>query len=842
MEPYAPNSRIQELEECVPSLVGAERMRALAELAWFLRERDTRRARALAIEAASMASGSDADGTRAWIALTLAECALLFREAEAARENADAALAAFASVGDPLGIGLAARVRGRVARLLHEEDLVPADVFALDSAESRARDDPAARCTTAFALAQRQLRDGDFESAAAQLASVSIEALTLGMDELALESELANARILGAFHDVDGALALALPVVEQARARGWRGLLATATASVCEWLIAAGEPGHAMELLVEARASLAAPACGQVEPTLERLMGEAQLALGQADAARQTLHAAEALLRSRERLAEAARVMAVRARAMPAGDVEDALGAASHALRLARESRSREAEMEALATLGRLHAARPGGERTARCAVAFLRHAAEIADELDDCVSRESYLQELAAVHEAAGDLALALAAQKHACAESHRIAARREREQSLASRARRARERETLRHENGAALRDGEHRQAAEARRAHAELDRLRAAAELIAESRDTATLVERLEAEARAVAAAECVALFVLDDGGRNVARHARTSGRAVPVREVAMGDLESYAARAARERRELLVEFESAAQAGATELRDFSSLWFAPVCAGESVLGVLTVQSRRSHAFGERERLVFRALCGHAGAALSRARLEADLRVQRELRIETEERLHRLATSDALTALATRPHFFSLARERLERARRGGGPCGLIIGDVDAFKAINDIHGHAAGDRVLASVAATIAVHLRGDDVAGRIGGEEFTILLPGATLEATVAAAERMRQAIEGHAVVHDGRVAHVTLSFGCTAVADAAADLPDQPVAATLERLMREADGALYEAQGTGGNRTIAWPAYQALRALRSAGPGETLAPGPQSFA
>jgi diguanylate cyclase (GGDEF)-like protein len=398
------------------------------------------------------------------------------------------------------------------------------------------------------------------------------------------------------------------------------------------------------------------------------------------------------------------------------------------------------------------------------------------------------------------------------------------------------------LRHESGAALRDGEHRQAAEARRAHAELDRMRAAAELLTESRDTATLVERLEREACSAAVADYVALFVFDDGGRVVTRHARTSGRAVPVREVALSDLESYAARAARERRELLVEFESAAGAGATESRDFSSLWFAPVCSAESVLGVLTVQSRRTRAFGERESMVFRALCGHAAAALSRARLQSELRAQRELRIETEERLHRLATTDALTALATRPHFFSLARERLERARRNGGPCGLIIGDVDAFKAINDIHGHAAGDRVLASVAATIAGHLREDDVAGRIGGEEFAILLPGATLEATVAAAERMRHAIEDHAVVHDGRVAHVSLSFGCTAVADAAAELPDQPVAAPLERLVREADGALYEAQGTGGNRTIAWPAYQALRALRSAGPGETLAHGPQSFA
>jgi diguanylate cyclase (GGDEF)-like protein len=283
---------------------------------------------------------------------------------------------------------------------------------------------------------------------------------------------------------------------------------------------------------------------------------------------------------------------------------------------------------------------------------------------------------------------------------------------------------------------------------------------------------------------------------------------------------------------------VELESV-RPGVGELRDFATLWFGPVICGDDVLGVLTLQSRVPRAYGEREKLAFRGLCGHAAIALENARLREALREQRELRIETEERMRRLASVDALTGLATRAHFFAMARERLERARRDGGPCGVIIADVDAFKAVNDVHGHAAGDRVLAALAATIARHLHGDDLAGRIGAEEFAVLLPGATLEATVAAAERMRIATESQVIPHDAAPLMVTMSFGCTAIADVDSAMGAKPAAETIERMVRDADAALYEAQGTGGNRAIAWPAYEALRDMRL---GAALARDPQSFA
>lgn len=857
MEYHAGHDRVAHLEAELPRLRGQERLQSLAELAWHLRERDTRRAQSLASEAASLI-GHDGSSEAARVAprvhLTLAECALLFRETDAALGAADRALQGFEAIEDAAGIVDARLMRARMAWLCGDaasactgleeakraseatsdplrQALATAALESLDlaaqSTAPHAAVPPAAGLRFAYLDAQRRLRQGDFEAVVEALARIGIEAPAHGMDELALESELAMARIAGAFQDFGAALEWAEPVLAQARSRGWRGLLASATASVCEWLLKTGQSPRAIDLLTEARASAAGASAAVEAPAIERLLGEAQLATGHATAAAEAFARAAALLETRGQPADMAHVMAAQARTLAAqGDAGDATDMAMRALRTARAARSRPAEMDALDALGELHAEHAGAGRTARAAVAFLRHAAEIAGELDDAPRRSELLRRVADLHEAAGDAASALAAHKAAHAESDRAIRRRTSDLTRAARARWARERASVEHTAAVTSHRAGEDHARELQQAYAAADRMRSAAEHIMASPDAATLAERIDAHLRGVVTADHLALFVFDAAGQRLSRYAREAGRAIPVREVAAADLESYAARTARERRELLVELETARAGEAQAARDRATLWFGPIESDAEVLGVLTVQSRRTHAFAEADKIAFRALCADAAAALRRMALLDALEAQRTSRIDAEERLRRLATVDALTGLATRAHFLSIGRERLERARRGGGPCGLIVADVDAFRRINDIHGHRAGDRVLAGVASTLAQHLHGDDVAGRVGGEEFALLLPGATLEATVAIAERMRLAVETRAPAHDGRPLMVTMSFGCTAVADAARDLPDKPAASILEGLLREADAALCEAQGTGGNRSIAWPAYQALRALR----------------
>ncbi len=190
-----------------------------------------------------------------------------------------------------------------------------------------------------------------------------------------------------------------------------------------------------------------------------------------------------------------------------------------------------------------------------------------------------------------------------------------------------------------------------------------------------------------------------------------------------------------------------------------------------------------------------------------------LVSRMRHEMALLAESEAEMRRLATTDVLTGLANRRHFFSLAEAEVARCARGGVPLGLVMGDVDRFKAINDAHGHPAGDAVLAAVARAIGAETRPGDVAGRLGGEEFGLMLPGAAIDQVLAAAERLRARIEALELAWEGRRIPVTISLGCVSTAPHAAS--PQEAAAAFAVLYREADAALYEAKRGGRNRCVA---------------------------
>jgi diguanylate cyclase (GGDEF)-like protein len=163
---------------------------------------------------------------------------------------------------------------------------------------------------------------------------------------------------------------------------------------------------------------------------------------------------------------------------------------------------------------------------------------------------------------------------------------------------------------------------------------------------------------------------------------------------------------------------------------------------------------------------------------------------------------QQLERLALSDSLTGLATRRHFLEEAARELNRARRGHA-LSLLMLDVDHFKAINDTHGHAVGDLVLVELALTVRSALRAEDLAGRIGGEEFAVLLPDADAALAGAIAERLRASLAAHAVPVDAtRTLNFTVSIGVATLGPADAD---------VATLMARADQALYAAKRAGRN-------------------------------
>jgi diguanylate cyclase (GGDEF)-like protein len=161
---------------------------------------------------------------------------------------------------------------------------------------------------------------------------------------------------------------------------------------------------------------------------------------------------------------------------------------------------------------------------------------------------------------------------------------------------------------------------------------------------------------------------------------------------------------------------------------------------------------------------------------------------------------------AVIDPLTGMLNRNSLKDRTLELAHQSERTGQPVGLIVGDLDHFKAVNDSYGHATGDAVLQDIAYVLRKQLRAFDLAYRIGGEEFLVLLPGANLEQSAAMAERLRRGVEADTV---GGGLRVTMSFGVSASRrDSAFD---------YELICAEADAALYEAKRQGRNRVCGAP-------------------------
>jgi diguanylate cyclase (GGDEF)-like protein/PAS domain S-box-containing protein len=174
--------------------------------------------------------------------------------------------------------------------------------------------------------------------------------------------------------------------------------------------------------------------------------------------------------------------------------------------------------------------------------------------------------------------------------------------------------------------------------------------------------------------------------------------------------------------------------------------------------------------------------------------------------------EDQLRALATYDSLTGATNRRYFVELAQNERERSLRHGSPMSLCLFDADHFKSINDNHGHVAGDHVLTAIAQSAKSVLRTSDVLGRLGGEEFAILLPNTDLPGALVVAERVRAAVAA-GEVQNGDVGldeprapiRVTISLG---VAQLRGDEPS-------ETLMKRADRALYAAKDLGRDRVHA---------------------------
>ncbi len=193
-----------------------------------------------------------------------------------------------------------------------------------------------------------------------------------------------------------------------------------------------------------------------------------------------------------------------------------------------------------------------------------------------------------------------------------------------------------------------------------------------------------------------------------------------------------------------------------------------------------------------FDAEERMTAASLAGQAVVALENARLH--------------RMVERQALVDGLTGLANRRQADEALASEIARTERLGGPVGLILADVDDFKAVNDRFGHPTGDVVLRDLAETLRENIREIDTAARWGGEEFALILPGTDLEGAAQVAERIRAALAEREILSvDGVPLHVTASFG----------VATSNAATTVQQLVEAADESLYRAKRAGKDRVYA---------------------------
>jgi diguanylate cyclase (GGDEF)-like protein len=169
------------------------------------------------------------------------------------------------------------------------------------------------------------------------------------------------------------------------------------------------------------------------------------------------------------------------------------------------------------------------------------------------------------------------------------------------------------------------------------------------------------------------------------------------------------------------------------------------------------------------------------------------------------DNEERLQTLARQDALTGLPNRHYFFEVAQQEVHASIRRKEPLSVMMMDVDYFKAINDNYGHATGDEVLSTMGKALKNLVRGQDVVGRLGGEEFGILLPGTNQTDAMEVAERLRRGVEALQIRYEEHVLCLTVSIGIAQY---------QAGEQGIDHALSCADHALYCAKRAGRNQIV----------------------------
>jgi diguanylate cyclase (GGDEF)-like protein len=856
MELFALDADVAALEDRLETLHGMARIATLVSLAWHHRQRDCGRALLLADEADQLLAQFDVaqPALRVYAArsiLTRAEVKWLLADLPGAQELTQLAREVFDELGDRIGIGDAHWIEASIWSDRGDEDQVDACIslaitqyglagnqLRVDTAQARRlvyssfRDPTATQTALQLLFPAGARRPTSLTSwvatARANVAGLTedpgsaikhdLEAYHAALDSGQLRQAMVSVTNAAETFAMLGELNAALEWTEQAlimaRKAGW-----PSSVGVC--LMQLGNVLRLLDRHDEASASqqealiLMEPLAGS--RNYEQVLGNmAQIALDVGDyitglrlftefEERVTSHREPDLLIKAWRGQASALIRL--------GRPQEANAKATAALATARAQGNAEGQIQVLSVCATLHAAHdlppPQGMTAPTAELHYLDEALRIAANISGYTILPELLDQVASAYAACGEF--------HAAYESA-LAAKGARSSKATEQAQKRALAMRIRTEiEGAQAETAHQRRLAETMKdMAATLETLGKIGREITASLNANAVFTALHRHVHQLLDATFFAVYLIDhDQATLRTAFGIEAGATLPIITTALDSPTSMFARCVRERREIAID-------RATGVDDPNlipgtlpscSLLYAPLMAGERLLGAMSIQSPRQHAYGERERSIFRTLCAYGAIALDNAAAysAAETSQQRadqalgELRetqaqlLAKNKELEQLAVTDQLTGLYNRLRLNqALNEERARQQRHTTNFCVLML-DIDEFKSVNDTFGHQVGDEVLIGIARVLQANIRAIDLLGRWGGEEFLVVCRETAIGGALVLAEKLRSAINGHVFT---QVPQRSISVGV-----AMFHLNEAPTE-TISR----ADAALYRAKQGGRNR------------------------------
>jgi len=896
---FALDAELALWEAELPSLQGRARLQLGTTLAWHLRQRNPGRARDLARDASALLTllpDDERSLAEARFMLIEGEAKWLFGELDAARALADQALMEFDLQGDAAGSADAhwlrtwievdrgnaaagdAELAAAAQAARRANDVVRVDVFDAATALFAVFCDPhaaearwGARFTAPDAgrhiavsgwvndyLGTGAFQSGDFGRAVSLLMRAYEAAQATGQlrRAISLATNIGNGfTSLNAHHT---ALEWMQRGLDLARPTGWPMCVGLGLMQTAETLRQLGQREAALELLQESLATLAPLSGSRAYAIALEYRGD--LALDGGDHVR-ALDSFALLEERGEALRQADfQSGARRGQAHALSQLnrpQEALAKAEDALALAIEHGDAYNQIAALKVLAQIHArhALPAPKKMVapNAALHFLQQAMAVAATIEGYTVPGDVLEAAAREYANVGDYARAYEVSLRAGAARDRIHSEEATNRAVAMQVQYQTERSKTEAEHMRQLAAAEAMRAEVLQHTSATLEHLSAIGQEITTHLEATAVFRALDRHVHGLLDATHFSIFLINaDGTALNCAFGIEAGTPLPPTHLSLTDESAYSARCVRERREILVEID--AQDVKPSLIPGTlatlSLLFAPLKIGDRVVGVMTVQSLRPQAYGERERLIFRTLCAYGAIALDNAsayrQVEATLKklsaaqaqlVEKNLELERAYKaLEDVSLTDQLTGLRNRRFFLqhvetdiAMTLRRYDDPLRSGfeeidgGPgkdLVFFMVDLDHFKEVNDRHGHAAGDAVLVQMQERLREVFRESDYLIRWGGEEFLVLARATHRDDAKLVAERIRKAVANrNFILPDGTALAKTCSIGFACFPF----VPEEPRLLSWSEVVELADQGLYLVKRSGRN---AWAAVYSTKETR----------------